>query len=87
MLKSLFAAAVSAAVLFAALTPMPAIAATDPPAATTKKPPTPGQIAFRERQKKCSAEWKEAKAKGTTGGLKWPQFWSACNKRLKTAKP
>jgi hypothetical protein len=41
--------------------------------------------AFRDRQKKCSAEWKEAKAGGTTKGQKWPQFWSACNKRLKAA--
>jgi hypothetical protein len=37
-------------------------------------------------KKKCGAEWKEAKAsnkieKGTT----WPKFWSACNKRLKSA--
>ena len=45
-----------------------------------------GQLATRERQKKCGAEWKEAKAsnkieKGTT----WPKFWSACNKRLKSA--
>ena len=42
--------------------------------------------AMRERQKKCGAEWKEAKAaakieKGTT----WPKYWSACNKRLKSA--
>lgn len=41
--------------------------------------------AFRDRQKKCSAEWKEAKAAGTTKNQKWPQFWSACNKRLKAA--
>ena len=36
-----------------------------------------------ERRKKCSAEWKEAKAAGKTGGLKWPKFYSECNKRLK----
>jgi hypothetical protein len=51
-----------------------------------KKEPSTGQLATRERQKKCGAEWKEAKAankieKGTT----WPKFWSACNKRLKSA--
>src|SRR5262245_44168062 len=38
--------------------------------------PSAGQLAARERQKKCGAEWKEAKAsnkieKGTT----WPKFW------------
>ncbi len=36
-----------------------------------------------ERRKKCSAEWKEAKAAGKTSGLKWPKFYSDCNKRLK----
>jgi hypothetical protein len=40
-------------------------------------------MAARERQKKCGAEWKEAKASGKTGGLKWPQYWSKCNARLK----
>ena len=54
--------------------------------AKMKKEPSAGQLATRERQKKCGAEWKEAKAsnkieKGTT----WPKFWSACNKRLKSA--
>jgi hypothetical protein len=36
-----------------------------------------------ERRKKCSAEWKEAKAAGKTANQKWPQFYSACNTRLK----
>lgn len=36
-----------------------------------------------ERRKQCSAEWKEAKAANKTGGVKWPKFYSACNKRLK----
>jgi len=54
--------------------------------AKMKKEPSAGQLATRERQKKCGAEWKGAKAsnkieKGTT----WPKFWSACNKRLKSA--
>lgn len=56
------------------------------PKAKTKKPPTPGQLAARERAKKCGAEWKAAKAGGTIEkGQKWPQYWSACNKRLKAA--
>jgi hypothetical protein len=54
-------------------------------AAATKKPPNPAQVALRERQKKCGAEWKAAKAAGTIEkGMKWPQYWSACNKRLKS---
>ena len=54
--------------------------------AKTKKPPTPGQLAARERLKKCGAEWKEAKAAGKIEkGMKWPKYWSACNKRLKAA--
>lgn len=60
---------------------------TPAPAATTKKrQPTPGQIAAHERQKKCANEWKQAKADGKVEkGMKWPQYWSACNKRLKAA--
>ncbi|MDB5512137.1 MAG: hypothetical protein JWR08_1620, partial [Enterovirga sp.] len=49
----------------------------------TKREPTAGQMAARERQRKCGAEWKEAKAANRTGGAKWPQFWSRCNARLK----
>ncbi len=69
--------------------PAPSSAQTTAPAAATakvKKPPSPGQVALRERQKKCGAEWKEAKAAGKIEkGMKWPKFWSACNKRLKSA--
>ena len=50
----------------------------------TKRPLTPGQLAARERLKKCGAEWREAKAAGKIEkGMKWPKYWSACNKRLK----
>lgn len=52
-------------------------------AARSKREPTMGQMAARDRQRKCGAEWKEAKAGNKTGGLKWPQFWSRCNARLK----
>lgn len=48
-----------------------------------KREPTAGQLAARERIRKCGAEWKEAKAKGTTGGTRWPQYWKSCNARLK----
>ena len=63
----------------------PAPAATDAKT-TTPKAPSAGVAATRERQKKCGAEWKAAKAAGTIEkGQKWPQYWSACNKRLKAA--
>jgi hypothetical protein len=54
--------------------------------AKVKKAPTAGQFAARERQKKCRAEWKAAKAAGKVEkGMTWPKYWSACNKRLKAA--
>jgi hypothetical protein len=54
--------------------------------AKVKKDPSAGQLAARQRQKKCAAEWKEAKAaKKIENGTTWPKFWSACNKRLKAA--
>jgi hypothetical protein len=50
--------------------------------AKPKKEPSAGMLAARERQKKCGAEWKEAKAADKVQkGMKWPQYWSACNKR------
>jgi hypothetical protein len=50
----------------------------------SKREPTASQMAARERQKKCAAEWKSAKAAGSVaGGTKWPKFWSQCNARLK----
>jgi hypothetical protein len=49
-----------------------------------KKEPSAAQAAARERMSKCSLEWKEAKAGGKAAkDMKWPKFWSACNKRLK----
>ena len=49
-----------------------------------KKEPTAAQLAARERMSKCSVEWKEAKAGGKIeAGMKWPKYWSECNKRLK----
>lgn len=54
--------------------------------AKTKTEPSAGQLAARERQKKCAAEWKEAKAAAKTEKeTTWPKFWSDCNKRLKAA--
>jgi hypothetical protein len=85
MLKHIHAAVIATA-LIAALG-QTAAAQTPAPATTTAKPkkaPSAGQIAMHERQKKCGEEWKAAKAAGKVEkGMKWPQFWSACNKRLK----
>jgi hypothetical protein len=59
----------------------PALAAGE---AKPKREPSPGLIAARERQAKCSGEWKEMKAAGKMAAdMKWPKFWSACNKPLK----
>ena len=44
---------------------------------------TPGQVAEASRQKQCGAQWKADKAAGKTGSQTWPQYWSACSKRLK----
>ena len=49
----------------------------------SKKEMNVNQMAASERRKKCSAEWKEAKAGNKTNGLKWPKFYSQCNARLK----
>jgi hypothetical protein len=36
------------------------------------------------RERACAAEWKADKAAGKIpAGMKWPQYWSACNKRKK----
>ena len=54
------------------------------PRPRASREPSIGQIALRERQRKCGAEWKEMKAGGKVAdGLKWPKFWSQCNARLK----
>jgi hypothetical protein len=91
MSKFRLAAAIAAALIAVSSLTLPiqtAAAQTAQPATDAKKkakkPPTPGQLAARERQKKCGAEWKAAKAAGKVEkGMTWPKYWSACNKRLK----
>ena len=92
MHKTIVAALQAAGLIAAPMAALAQPATTTQPAAPekkqakTKKPPTPGQLAARERLKKCGVEWKEAKAAGKIEkGMKWPKFWSACNKRLKAA--
>lgn len=51
------------------------------PAARTAASPT------RSRQKQCAAQWRELKFAGQVPeGQTWPQFWSACNARLKAGE-
>ena len=93
MYKIVFAAVLTAGLMSAPLPQLiPTAAAQAQPApapakkAKAKRAPTAGQLAARERQKKCGAEWKAAKAAGKVEkGETWPKYWSACNKRLKAA--
>ena len=62
--------------------------ATPPAAGTTPAgpaaKPSPGHEAMVARERACGAEWKADKAAGKIQeGMKWPQYWSACNKRKK----
>jgi len=88
MIRIMFAAALGIGLL---ATPLPAAAQSTPAKQemkkeTKSKPPTAAQLAERERIKKCGAEWKAAKAAGKVEkGMKWPQYWSACNARHKAA--
>ena len=61
----------------------PPSAGTTPAAAPAVKP-SPGHEAMVARERTCGAEWKADKAAGKIQeGMKWPQYWSACNKRKK----
>jgi hypothetical protein len=54
------------------------------PAAAPAKKPSGGREAMIARERACGAEWKADKAAGKIeAGMKWPQYWSACNKRKK----
>jgi len=90
MSKALFAALLAGGLIAA---PLPALtrtataqttAAPEKKRTKTKRPLMPGQLVARQRLMKCGAEWRGAKAAGKTEkGMKWPKYWSACNKRLK----
>lgn len=82
MFRSALMTAILAA--FLAVSASPLAAATKKKESATKRAPTEAQLALRDRQKRCGAEWRTAKAAGKIEkGMKWPQYWSACNKRLK----
>jgi hypothetical protein len=81
MVKSGYVSAAATFVLALALA-SPAIAASKK--SSKKDGASTAQSEMRQRQKKCGAEWREAKAAGKIEkGMKWPKYWSACNKRLK----
>lgn len=66
---------------------VPAPATMEPASAAAKAPPSAGRTAMLARERQCGAEWRSTKATLVvqTPGLKWPQYWSQCNKRLKAA--
>src|SRR6516225_3234716 len=67
-------------------TPTTAAPAPATGAATSTKPTTgsPGRQAMIARERACGAEWKADKAAGRIpAGMKWPQYWSECDKRKK----
>jgi hypothetical protein len=79
-------AAAPSAPTAAPATAAPAPAATPAPATTTAKPATgsTGRQAMIARERACGAEWKTDKAAGKIqAGMKWPQYWSDCDKRKK----
>jgi protein-disulfide isomerase len=54
------------------------------PAAAPAAKPSPGHEAMVARERACGADWKADKAAGKIQvGMKWPQYWSECNKRKK----
>ncbi len=64
-------------------TPPPPMTPTTAPGA---KPMSPGRAAMIARERACGTEWKAEKAAGKIPvGMKWPQYWSACDKRKKAA--
>jgi hypothetical protein len=66
--------------------PAPATAAAKPAEKTAAKPASAGREAMYARERACGTEWKADKAAGKVpAGMKWPQYWSACDKRKKAA--
>jgi hypothetical protein len=88
MLKRTLAIAFSAAFLAGAIIVIPPVQQANAEMApakeySKKKSEAKSGMSGKERRAKCSAEWKEMKAAGKTSALKWPKFYSDCNKRLK----
>jgi hypothetical protein len=67
-----------------ALAPSAAPMAAAKPASHLPGAQSPAMVAMHDRQRQCGTQWKADKAAGKIpAGQKWPQYWSACNKRLK----
>jgi len=78
--KPVVAAAVKPAV---AAKPAPTRVAVAKPAKTPGQP-SPAQAAMYARERQCGAQYRADKAAGKLpAGQTWPQYWSACNKRMK----
>jgi hypothetical protein len=73
----------------AAAAPAPAAkpavaAAAAKPASHLPGAQSPAMQAMHDRQRQCGQQWKADKAAGKIpAGQKWPQYWSACNTRMK----
>ena len=66
-----------------AAAPAPVTTAAKP--AATEKPKDARQAEYA-RERACGQDWKAEKAAGKVpAGMKWPQYWSECNKRKKAA--
>lgn len=79
------AAAAPAPAPTAAPAPKP-VAAAPAAAKPAAAPATGGKAGEITRIKACGADWKADKAAGkVAAGMKWPQYWSDCNKRKKAA--
>jgi len=71
-------------VIVAAPSPAGAVEAKETATAKNeKRPPTPGQLAARERMKTCGAEWRALKTAGNTGSRTWREFSSTCMKQAR----
>lgn len=81
MYLRLFLAALAAAFLFTANPPAMGPSTAWAEAATkakVKKPPSPKQLAARQRMKECGAEWRELKKAKKTEGKTWRSFLKEC---------
>ncbi len=68
-----------------AAAPAPKASHSTPPATTTTmaKPKDARQAEYA-RERACGKDWKADKAAGkVAAGMKWPQYWSECDKRKK----
>ncbi len=51
-----------------------------------RRPPTPRQLAARERFRQCGAEWRALRDSGRTEGRRWRDFRRDCLRRLRNTR-